>query len=84
MGYQLKRSKPSLIAGTVSGILLFIAAWLIPLHFTAGLILGLVVSLLLAGKFIPDFIHKKSFFPAGLMSILSVVSIILTLLAFYR
>ena len=85
MGFVNARSRPSLIAGVISGILLFVASYLLTSsHRNTALIIGLMVSVLLAGKFIPDFIHKKAIVPGGLMSLLSAVGVTLTLLAWYR
>jgi hypothetical protein len=44
-------------------------------------VIGLIVSVLLAGKFVPDYFHKKAFLPGGLMAFLSMVSIVLTIIA---
>ena len=84
IGYVNKGSLPSIIAGSISGILLLAAAFLLPQHLVAGLALGLLVSLLLAGQFLPKFIRSGQAMPAGMMSVLSVVGIILTLLAWVR
>src|SRR5882672_2198908 len=81
MGFVKKSSVPSLIAGGLCGILLLIAGVLLREKPQAGLILGIVVSIALAGQFVPKFIQKHSFMPAGMMSILSVIGIILTVLA---
>jgi uncharacterized membrane protein (UPF0136 family) len=85
MGFVTKNSIPSLVAGGVSGLLLLTAGFLIFIAKTqAGLILGIVASVLLAGKFLPDFILKKVWVPAGMMAILSLAGIVLTLLAWYK
>ena len=84
MGFIKKHSLASLIAGGLSGILLMIAAiWLKdkPQH---GLILGAVVSVALAGRFIPAFLKKFDWMPAGLMAVLSVIGLIVTALAFAK
>jgi len=84
MGFVKKGSMASVIAGGLSGILLVIAAlWLKekPQH---GLILGAVVSLALAGRFIPAFLKKFEWMPAGLIAVMSVVSLIITVLAFAK
>ena len=49
-----------------------------------GLILGAVVSFTLAGWFGWKFIQKHTWMPAGMMSILSIIAIILTALAFVK
>lgn len=85
MGFVKAKSHASLIAGLLCGALLLAASTLIILaHPIVGLTLGIVTSVLLAGKFIPDFIHKKAIVPGGLMAVLSAASIALTLLAWYK
>ena len=84
MGYVKASSMPSLIAGGISGILLLIAGALIPSKPQAGLILGLVISIALAGRFVPAFLKTHNFMPAGMMSILSVIGILMTILALVR
>jgi len=81
MGYVKAKSKISLISGSISGVVLIIASCLLPARPILAGVIGLCVSVLLAGKFVPDFIHKKAFVPSGLMALLSVVSIVLTILA---
>jgi len=84
MGYVKASSMPSLIAGGIAGILLLIAGALISSKPQVGLILGLVISLALAGRFVPVFLKTHSFMPAGMMSILSVIGIVMTILALVR
>ena len=72
------KSKPSLIAGLASGLLLTIAGILgmtgLP---RPGLILGGVVSVLLLGRFLPGFLKKKSIYPDGIMAGLSLIGVAL-------
>ena len=84
IGYASKGSMASIIAGSVSGILILAAAFLLPNNATAGLILAAVVSLLLAGRFLPAFMKTGDFMPAGMMSILSVIGIIVAVLAWIK
>lgn len=84
MGYVKANSSVSLIAGLICGVLLFVAAFLMSASLNAALIVGLLVSISLAGKFVPDSLHKKAFFPGGMMAVLSLISITLTLLAWYK
>jgi uncharacterized membrane protein (UPF0136 family) len=81
MGYVKAKSKASIIAGSVSGVILIVASLLLPEKPIASGVIALIASVLLAGKFIPDYIHKKAFIPGGLMALLSAASIILTILA---
>ena len=84
IGYMKAGSKASIIAGVISGILLCIAAFLLRSHFTYGLAGGMIVSVLLALRFVPAFITKGGFMPAGLMAILSVVAIVVSVLCWYK
>jgi len=84
MGYVSKGSMPSIIAGSVSGILLLLAAFLLPNYLAAGLALAALVSILLAGRFVPAFIKTGDFMPAGMMSILSVIGIIMAIVAWMK
>jgi uncharacterized membrane protein (UPF0136 family) len=57
MGYLKAGSTASLVAGSVSGILLLVAAFLLPNYLVAGLALAAVVSIALAGRFVPAFLN---------------------------
>ena len=84
IGYVKAGSMASIIAGSISGVLLLLAAWLMPEHQSAGLVVALVVSLLLAAQFIPKFFRTFKVMPAGLMSVLSAFGIILAIAAWLR
>lgn len=84
MGYVKAGSTASIIAGSISGILLLLAAFLMPGNLTVGLVLALVVSVALAGRFVPAFIKTGSVMPAGLMSVLSVIGIIMAIVAWMK
>lgn len=84
MGYVKAGSTASLIAGSVSGILLLLAAFLLPGNLAVGLGLAAVVSIALAGKFLPAFIKTGQVMPAGLMSVLSVIGFIMAIVAWMR
>jgi uncharacterized membrane protein (UPF0136 family) len=79
-----KGSKASLIAGLISAALLATGAALIPAQQKVGLILALVTSLLLAGRFLPAFLEKKTWMPAGLMSVLAIAGLVIGILAFIK
>jgi uncharacterized membrane protein (UPF0136 family) len=84
MGYAKAGSAASIIAGSISGILLLIGAWLIPSNQVAGLALTLIVSLLLLIYFASKFMRTSAFMPAGLMSILSVIGLIVAIVAWLK
>ena len=84
MGYAKAGSAASLIAGGISGALLLLAAFLLPGSSTAGIVLGGLVSLLLIGYFLPKFLSTHVMMPAGMMSLLSVIGVVLAILAWMR
>jgi uncharacterized membrane protein (UPF0136 family) len=84
IGYLRAGSMASIIAGSISGILILVAALLLPGNVVAGLALGGVISLLLVGRFLPSFIRTGDFMPAGMMSILSIIGLIMAILAWVK
>ncbi len=84
IGYVKAGSTASIIAGSISGILLLIAAWLLPGNLALGLALAAVISIALAGRFIPAFIKTGHLMPAGLMSVLSVIGVIMVIVAWMK
>jgi uncharacterized membrane protein (UPF0136 family) len=84
IGYVSKGSVPSIIAGSISGILLLIAGFLLPQYHTAGLILALLVSVLLAAQFVPKFLATWKMMPAGMISVLSVLGIVAAVVSWLR
>jgi uncharacterized membrane protein (UPF0136 family) len=84
IGYVKAGSVPSIIAGAITGALLLVAGALLPEHRAAGLVTALIVSLLLAAQFVPKFIRTGKVMPAGLMSILSVIGIVVAVVAWLK
>ena len=84
MGYARAGSMASIIAGSISGILLLVAAFLLPGNVVAGLALAGIVSLALAGRFLPAFLKTNAFMPSGMMSILSVIGVVVAILAWMK
>jgi uncharacterized membrane protein (UPF0136 family) len=84
IGYVKAGSLPSIIAGAITGVLLLIAGALLPEHRAAGVATAFVISLLLAVQFVPKFIRTAKVMPAGLMSILSVIGLIVALFAWLK
>jgi uncharacterized membrane protein (UPF0136 family) len=82
IGFKKAGSKASLIAGSISGVLILLAAWLVMSgQKQNGLILGLVVSSLLEIRFFPAFVKTKKMMPAGMMTGLSMIGTLLSVLA---
>jgi uncharacterized membrane protein (UPF0136 family) len=87
IGFVKAKSKASLIAGLIAGGLLDIAGLLLllaPDRPLLGLITGIVVTLLLLGRFAPAFFRTKTWMPAGLIFILGLVSLALSTAAWSR
>ena len=84
IGYVKAGSFPSIIAGSIAGVLLLIAGALLPEHRAIGLATGFVISLLLAAQFVPKFIRTGRAMPAGMMSILSVIGVVVALVAWIK
>ena len=84
IGYTTKGSMPSIIAGSISGILLLVGAFLLPNNAAAGLAVAGIVSILLAGRFIPAFMKTGDLMPAGMMSVLSAIGIIMAIAAWMK
>lgn len=84
IGYVKAGSLPSIIAGSITGVLLLIAGWLLPEHRVVGLATAFIVSLLLAAWSVRKFIETGKAMPAGMMSILSVIGIVVAVIAWIK
>ncbi|MFL6515719.1 MAG: TMEM14 family protein [Chthoniobacterales bacterium] len=81
IGYVKAGSVVSVIAGAITGILLLVSAWILPMHREIGLALALLTSAVLAGQFIPRAFRTRRLVPAGVMSLLSVIGIAIAIAA---
>jgi uncharacterized membrane protein (UPF0136 family) len=84
IGYVKAGSTASIIAGAIAGIALLAAAFLLPGNLALGLIIAGVVSVLLAGRFIPAFMKTGNLMPAGLMAALSLIGVIMAIVAWIK
>jgi uncharacterized membrane protein (UPF0136 family) len=84
IGYVKAGSTASIIAGGITGVLLLVAAFLLPEHRVAGLATALIVSLFLAAYFIRKYLSTGAVMPAGMMSVLSVIGIIAAIVVWVR
>src|SRR4029450_10824971 len=84
VGYVKAGSVASIIAGSVTGVLLLGAAFLLPQQRGVGLATALVISLVLAGQFVPKFLQTARAMPAGMMSILSVIGVVTAIVALVK
>lgn len=74
-GYIKSQSKPSLISGCLSGILLLIAAVMQLQGFTFGLLFSKIIILLLVAVFTVRLTKTRKFMPSGIMLIAGVVAL---------
>ena len=84
IGFLKAKSTISLVSGGISGALLLVAAYLLPTQFMAGVIIALLVSVLLAGRFVPNLIRTGKIMPDAMMSILSVIGVVVAVLAWLK
>ena len=84
IGYAKAGSVVSAVAGSVFGILLLVAAFMLPNNMAVGLGLALLISIALAGRFVPAFMKTGQVMPAGLMSALSVIGVIVAIVAWIK
>jgi uncharacterized membrane protein (UPF0136 family) len=84
LGYVKAGSAASIIAGAITGVLLLVAAFLLPEHQAWGLGTALIVSLLLAGYFIRKYLQTGTVMPAGMMSVLSIIGIVAAIVTWVR
>ncbi|WDQ17125.1 TMEM14 family protein [Rhodopirellula sp. P2] len=84
MGYVKAKSKASLIAGSITGGLLLLSAFLLSRGITAGAILAIVVSILLIGQFGPSLRKKFKVMPNLLVVILGFITIGTLVFSFFR
>lgn len=81
IGFATADSTISLIAGGVAGIALIGIGLRIQKGWRPGLYVSIVIALALIGHFGRNFfLNDAEFMPAGLMSVLAIISIILTVL----
>lgn len=84
IGFVKAGSTASIIAGSISGIALIVGAYLLSGNLALGLAIAGLVSILLAGRFIPVFMKTGQVMPAGVMSILSVIGVIMAIVAWIK
>ena len=84
VGYVKAGSMASIIAGSITGVLLLVAGFVLPEHRAIGLATALIISLLLAAQFVPKFIRTGRVMPAGTMSILSVIGVVMAIVAWVK
>ena len=76
MGFVKARSVPSLVAGGISGLIFILSALSIPRGWYTWMIVDLILSLLLAGRFLPSLVKRK-YNPAAYVVPLAIIGVIL-------
>ena len=71
MGYVKAHSKPSLIMGIISGILIFIGVYLLGSNAKTGMMLVTTVSGMLTIVFFMRLLKTHAFMPSGMLLLLS-------------
>ena len=84
IGYVKAGSTISIISGAIAGIALIVAAFLLPGNVALGLIIAGVVSVLLAGRFIPHFMKSGKIMPDALMAALSLIGVVIAIVAWIK
>src|SRR5881392_1665323 len=84
VGYVKADSVASIVAGSITGILLIVAGFLLPEHRAIGLATAFIISVLLAAQFAPKFLRTGRVMPAGMMSILSLIGLIAAIVAWVK
>ena len=84
IGFYKAGSKISLIAGSVSGVLVLIAYLVTRSNMTVGLWIGAVLALLLSGNFIQRWVGTGKMMPNGGMAIISVAVLVVLVMAALR
>ncbi|WP_179073876.1 TMEM14 family protein [Nostoc sp. C057] len=75
IGYTQARSRVSLLSGSISGLLLILAAYFQLQGQTWGSILAVLVTAVLVVVFAVRLAKTRKFMPAGLMTILGMVAL---------
>src|SRR5262249_21749912 len=84
VGFVKAKSRASIIAGSIAGLLLLASGHLVGVGERIGLILGFVVSFALTARFAMVFRTSRKLMPAGLMAALGILGVVLTTLALLK
>jgi len=84
IGYVKAGSTISIVSGAIAGIALIVAAFLLPGNAALGLIIAGIVSVLLAGRFIPHFMQSGKIMPDALISALSAIGVVVAIVAWIK
>jgi len=82
-GFVKAKSKPSLIAGIASSILLSVCFAVALTNMRAGLIGGIVIATLLDGVFGMRLAKTKKFMPSGMLLAINIIAQVILLLGLF-
>ena len=78
----------SLVAAAILGGLVLAGGYLLGTNTTMALVFALIGALGIAGRFLPSFLKAPdkaaAIWPAGVLAILAIISLVLTIMAFVR
>jgi uncharacterized membrane protein (UPF0136 family) len=81
LGYVRAGSTPSLVAGSLAGVLLLVTGAVVAAHRGWGLVLAVAVSVALVGRFLPAYLRTRSVWPALIIAALGAATIVLSIAA---
>ncbi|MFY9226282.1 MAG: TMEM14 family protein [Blastocatellia bacterium] len=81
IGFMQAKSKASLIAGSISGVVILASGIIMLQGATFGTYLALVVTLALSAVFFMRWSKTRAFMPSGMMLILNEITFILVVLS---
>ena len=76
LGYIQAQSRVSLILGSISGLILIVAALVQLQELAIGLIIARLITIMLVAVFTTRLIKTHKFMPAGLMLILGLITLV--------
>ena len=76
LGYIQAKSRVSLILGSISGLILIVAALVQLQELAIGLIIARLITIMLVAVFTTRLIKTHKFMPAGLMLILGLITLV--------
>jgi uncharacterized membrane protein (UPF0136 family) len=84
IGYVKAGSMISIVTGTIAGVALLAAAFLLSGNMPLALMIAGLVSILLAGRFIPHFMKTGKLMPDGLMAVLGAIGVVVAIVAWIK
>jgi uncharacterized membrane protein (UPF0136 family) len=84
IGYVKAGSTISIVTGAIAGVALLASAFLLSGNMALGLVIAGLVSVLLAGRFIPHLMKTGKLMPDGLMAVLGAIGVVMAIVAWIK